>query len=248
MLRLDNINLSLEADEGTVRVLKDINLHLEKGKSYAFTGPNGSGKSTAARVIMGISPPTGGKVWYQGEDITGLGITERARRGIGYAFQHPPRFKGMQVRDLLEVALNGGSAADCQSLRQIGLCPDAYLERPLDASLSGGEIKRIEIATLLAQDPRLRIFDEPEAGIDLWSFEQLIDVIFNAHREDTTTVIISHQEKILNLVDEIVLIEEGGITMKGEREKVWPQIKESTACACLKNCTKEGELYADTTG
>ena len=145
---------------------------------------------------MGIHRPGGGRIIFEGEDITGLGITERSRKGIGYAFQHPARFKGLRVTDILEIAMRGSDSVDCRCLSKIGLCPEDYLERPLDASLSGGEIKRIEIATLLALNPRLRIFDEPEAGIDLWSFEQLIEVIGASHRPDTTTIIISHQEKI----------------------------------------------------
>lgn len=245
MLKLENIGLTLDTGEGKVRILDDINLHFEKGKMYALTGPNGSGKSSVARVIMGITPPTAGRVLFNDEDITALGITGRAGLGIGYAFQHPPRFKGMRVIDILEIAMRSSSSADCQCLRKIGLCPDDYLERPLDGSLSGGEIKRIEIATLLAQDPRLRIFDEPEAGIDLWSFEQLIQVIGESHLPDTTTVIISHQEKILNMVDEIILIKDGTVSMQGDKDTVWPQIRSSAECACRQKCNREGDLYAD---
>ncbi len=245
MLVLENISLELEVEERKVPILHDINLHLEAGKMYALTGPNGSGKSSVARVAMGIYKQTSGKVFYNGEDISELNISERARRGIGYAFQHPPRFKGMPVKDMLELAMKYSDGANCQVLRDIGLCPDDYLERTLDNSLSGGEIKRIEIATLLAQNPKVRIFDEPEAGIDLWSFEQLIDVIGNSHREDTTTVVISHQEKILNMVDEIALIKDGTVSMRGDRESIWPQIKESAECSCRNNCRLEGEVYAD---
>lgn len=245
MLLLESINLELDVEEQKVPILNDVNLHFEAGKMYALTGPNGSGKSSVARVAMGIFQPTAGRILYRGEDITGLGITERARRGIGYAFQQPPRFKGMQVKDMLEIAMKHADGFDCQVLRQIGLCPDDYLERTLDNSLSGGEIKRIEIATLLAQNPKMRIFDEPEAGIDLWSFEQLIDVIGTSHREDTTTVVISHQEKILNMVDEIILIREGTVAMRGSREEIWPLIKESATCSCRQSCRLEEELYAD---
>ncbi len=245
MLSLKNISLELDVEESKVEILKDIDIDFEAGKMYALTGPNGSGKSSVARVAMGIYLQTGGQVIFNGENISGLGISERARKGIGYAFQHPPRFKGMPVKDMLELAFKYSDGYNCQVLRDIGLCPDDYLDRTLDNSLSGGEIKRIEIATLLAQNPKVRIFDEPEAGIDLWSFEQLIDVIGSSHREDTTTVVISHQEKILNMVDEIILIKEGTVSMRGSRDQIWPQIKESAECACRKNCRLEGEVYAD---
>ncbi len=245
MLLLENIFLELVVDEKKVPILNDITLNFEAGKMYALTGPNGSGKSSVARVAMGIFRHTGGRILYNGEDISGLGISERARQGIGYAFQHPARFKGMPVKDMLELAFRHSDGLNCQVLRDIGLCPEDYLERTLDNSLSGGEIKRIEIATLLAQNPKVRIFDEPEAGIDLWSFEQLIDVIGNSHREDTTTVVISHQEKILNMVDEIILIKDGTVSMRGDREKIWPQIKESAECSCRNNCRLEEEIYAD---
>ena len=245
MLTLQNVNLDLEVEEEKVSILHDIDITFEAGKMYALTGPNGSGKSSLARVAMGIYRPSTGKVYLEDEDITDLSITGRARRGIGYAFQQPARFKGMQVKDLINIAAKDTSDRRCSVLHQIGLCPDEYKERSLDDSLSGGEMKRIEIATLLAQNPRVRIFDEPEAGIDLWSFEQLIEVIGNSHNEKAVTVIISHQEKILNMVDEIVLIEEGRISMRGSHDDVWPLIKESAECACRKTCPWEGESYAD---
>jgi len=246
LLKLDNISLEIEANDRKVKILHDINLEFEAGKMYALTGPNGSGKSSVTRVAMGIYQPSEGAVIYNGEDITTLDVSNRARAGIGYAFQHPARFKGMPVKDMLEYAFKYSSGYDCQVLRDLGLCPEEYLERALDNSLSGGEIKRIEIATLLAQDPKVRMFDEPEAGIDLWSFEQLIDVIGASHREDTTTVVISHQEKILNMVDEIILIENGTISMRGDRETIWPKIKESALCGCRRSCRlEEEEIYAD---
>ncbi len=245
MLKLENIGLTLGVDEQKVRILENIDLKFEKGKMYALTGPNGSGKSSVARVIMGIHQPTSGQVSFENEDITRLTVTERARRGFGYAFQHPARFKGLKVQDLIEAALKHGDLADCVCLRKIGLCPDDYLGRALDSSLSGGEIKRIEIATILAQNPRVRIFDEPEAGIDLWSFEQLIDVIGESHGPDNITIIISHQEKILNMVDEIVLVVDGGIQMKGSCDEIWPKIRDSATCVCKQNCKKGGEIYAD---
>lgn len=245
MFTFENITLEFTVEEKKVPILHDIDLQFEAGKMYALTGPNGSGKSSVARVAMGIYQPTEGRLFYKDEDITSLSITERARRGIGYAFQQPARFKGMQVKDMLEYAFQHSDGVNCQVLRQIGLCPDDYLERTLDTSLSGGEMKRIEIATLLARNPKVRIFDEPEAGIDLWSFEQLIDVIGDSHREDTTTVVISHQEKILNMVDEIILMEDGQIKLRGDRETVWPQIKENTLCSCRTACRLGEEIYAD---
>ena len=245
MLSLQNVGLTLETEEAPVRILDGINIDFEPGKMYALTGPNGSGKSSVAKAIMGMFTPTEGKIEFQGEDITNLSITERARRGIGYGFQQPPRFKGLRVIDLLEVAMEHGNVEECQCLRQIGLCPDTYNERALDASLSGGEMKRIEIATLLAQNPKVRIFDEPEAGIDLWSFEQLIDVIQKTHASDRITIVISHQEKILNMMDEILMMMEGHIELRGDCQEVWPQIKNLTRCACRDSCVKEGEIYAD---
>lgn len=245
MLELKELELKFFTDNKEKTVLKNINLTFKKGKIYALTGPNGSGKSSLARVIMGIHRPTAGQVIYKGEEITPLGITERARKGIGYAFQHPARFKGLRVTDILEIAMGRSDNHECPYLREMGLCPDDYLDRPLDDSLSGGEIKRIEVATLLAQNPDLRILDEPEAGIDLWSFEQLTAVIARSHRPDCTTIIISHQERILNMVDEIILLEEGTVAMQGARDSVWPLIRESTRCTCSRDCPEGGNFYAD---
>lgn len=240
MLELKNISLKYMTEDRINPVLNDLDLTFETGKIYALTGPNGSGKSSLARVIMGISLPSAGQVLFNGEDITGLGIAERARKGIGYAFQNPAHFKGLRVIDILKIAMRGNGSHECELLRRIGLCPDDYLERPLDAGLSGGESKRIEIATLLAQRPLFRIFDEPEAGIDLWSFGQLIEVIRASHRTDMTTIIISHQEKILNIVDEIILLEEGAVALQGGRDEVWPLIRDSSRCACRRDCPRGG--------
>ena len=245
MLKLENVNLDLPGEAEPVRILSEINLVFETGKMYALTGPNGGGKSSLARVIMGIYKPSQGKIIYDDEDISELGITERAQKGIGYAFQQPPRFKGMQVSDLLNLAKKSVEQRNCSVLYQIGLCPDEYRSRELNNSLSGGEMKRIEIATMLALNPRVRIFDEPEAGIDLWSFNQLIEVIGSSHNADTITVIISHQEKILNMVDQIALIREGRVSMLGDRDTIWPQIKESALCSCRQNCTLEENINAD---
>lgn len=247
MLRLEKIGLELQDQEKTTTILHDIDIEFAPGKIYAVTGPNGGGKSSLAKVIMGIYRPTAGKVVFQGEDITALSVTERAEKGLGYAFQNPPRFKGLTVTDLLEIAArrNGNDQAHCQPLLRIGLCPDDYRNRQLDSSLSGGEMKRIEIATLLMQDPRFRIFDEPEAGIDLWSFERLLQVIRESHRGDHTTVIISHQEKILNMVDQIVLVADGTIQLQGDKNTIWPMIRDGAVCSCRQNCRQEGDLNAD---
>lgn len=247
MLSLKDVSFTIKAEEKEIPILKGVNLDLEKGKMYAITGPNGSGKSSIARVIMGIYQPTGGTITYDGEDISGKTITERAKMGFGYAFQHPPRFKGMTVSDMLEIAMNlrDNISFNCSYLNNMGLCPNEYMHRFIDNSLSGGEIKRIEIATLLALQPDVRIFDEPEAGIDLWSFSRLIDVIGSSHKDNNITVIISHQEKILNMVDEIVLIENGAVSMKGDKDEVWPLIKDRSSCECRGNCEKEGAAHAE---
>ncbi|HHX87853.1 MAG TPA: ATP-binding cassette domain-containing protein [Firmicutes bacterium] len=246
MLVLENISLAPEdSQNGKIEILKDINLQLRVGRMYALTGPNGGGKSSLARVIMGLYHPTSGRILLEGEDITGLSATERAHRGFGYAFQNPPKFKGLKVADLLEIASRNSPLPGCQPLRQIGLCPEDYLQRELDGSLSGGEAKRIEIATILAQNPRIRIFDEPEAGIDLWSFGRLIKLIVDSHQPDRISVIISHQEKIMNLVDEIILITEGTVELQGERDHIWPQIKNGTICPCLQSCFQDGENHVD---
>ncbi len=249
MLSLKDVTFTIKTEEKEISILKGVNLDLEKGKMYAITGPNGSGKSSVARVIMGIYQSTGGTITYEGEDISHKNITERVKLGFGYAFQHPPRFKGMTVSDMLDIAmrLRDKISFNCSHLNNMGLCPNEYMHRFIDSSLSGGEIKRIEIATLLALDPDVRIFDEPEAGIDLWSFARLIDVIGSSHKEDTITVIISHQEKILNMVDEIILIENGVVSMKGDKDEVWPQIKDRASCECRGNCEKEGAAHAECT-
>lgn len=242
MLELQGIDLNVEA-ETKVQILKHINLTLINKKIYAITGPNGSGKSSLARVIMGITKPTAGKIMYDGKDITETGITERARMGIGYAFQHPPRFKGIKVRDIL--TLSKGDKSDqrgvCDLLYSVGLCSQDYLGRDLDSSLSGGEIKRVEIATILAQNLKLAVFDEPEAGIDLWSFQRLAETFKEMHEAtDTTIVIISHQERILELADEIILMADGTIKRNIPKEEILKKGFVDDLCACQANCGKRG--------
>ena len=206
--------------------LHDINLELND-RFVAITGPNGGGKSTLAKIIAGILCPTEGRIYLDGEDITDLDITQRARRGISYAFQQPVRFKGLQVLDLIRLAARKKlSPADaCEYLSEVGLCAKDYINREVNASLSGGELKRIEIATVLARATKLSVFDEPEAGIDLWSFQNLI-AVFERMRETIqgSVLIISHQERILNIADEIVVIADGRITAHGPKDEILPQL------------------------
>ena len=230
MLELKNISLSVE-DEFTnnaqKEILRDINLTVETGKFIVITGPNGGGKSTMAKMIAGILQPDQGQILLDGEDITGLNITERAQKGISFAFQQPIRFKGITVRDLIELA--AGHPIDdseaCSYLRRVGLCARDYIDREVNASLSGGEIKRIEIATVMARKTKLSIFDEPEAGIDLWSFNKLIDVFRSMRQENNgTIIIISHQERILDIADEIIVLADGRISDRGSKEEILPKL------------------------
>ena len=236
LLQLKNVCYFPEGEKGAIPVLRDINLTLEQGRFYVITGPNGGGKSSLAKIIMGIYKPTSGKIFFAGEDITDFSITERARLGIGYAFQQPPRFKGITVGELL--SLSGGQkcrGSNCNYLFDVGLCPKDYVQREVNASLSGGELKRIEIASLLSRNCRLAIFDEPEAGIDLWSFSRLTDIFKRIKRkEEVSTVIISHQERILKLADEVIILAEGSIQEKGDKEDLLEKIVNK--CDCRQDC------------
>ena len=226
MLEIRNLSFAVEEDGKEKIILHDLNLSIENGKFVVITGPNGSGKSTLARLIMGIEKPTSGSIWFDGKDITDLDITERARLGISFAFQQPVRFKGIRVKDLLRLAAgkNLTVSAACEYLSEVGLCARDYIDREINSSLSGGELKRIEIATLLARHTRLSVFDEPEAGIDLWSFQNLIRIFEKMRREiqDSSIVIISHQERILNIADEILLLSGGSIRKRGTPEEIMP--------------------------
>ncbi len=221
-------------------ILDNIDLTVPDGKLTVVTGPNGGGKTTLAKLIAGLETPASGRILLDGEDITALDVTERARRGIGYAFQQPVRFKGLTVRDLVELA-GGGSldeAALCDLMGKVGLCARDYIDREVDGSLSGGEIKRIEIATVLARHTRLSVFDEPEAGIDLWSFAGLIDTFRDLRgRLDGALLIISHQERILSIADEIVVVADGKIRSQGTRDEVLPSLL--TAAPGCGRCPKE---------
>lgn len=224
MLKLENINWSLEDGR---RILNDISLEIPDGKLVVVTGPNGGGKTTLAKVVAGLVTPDSGKIYLEDEDITSLDITERAKRGISYAFQQPVRFKGLTVRDLLELAAGGklNEAAVCALLGKVGLCTHDYIDREVNASLSGGEIKRIEIATVLARNTKLSIFDEPEAGIDLWSFSGLVDVFGELKNKiKGTLLIISHQERILEIADEIVVVSDGAVRTMGTAQEVLPKL------------------------
>lgn len=243
MLELRSVSLTLgNGNGGSKEVLSQIDLTLEEGKFYAVTGPNGGGKTSLAKVIMGIYQPTAGRIYYKGEDITDLSITERSQRGIAYAFQQPPRFKGVRVRDLLSIAANNSlNEKDYHCLmHEVGLCPEDYLNREIDSSLSGGEMKRIEIASLLARPAEVCIFDEPEAGVDLWTLRQLVMMIIERHHlRNITTITITHNERFLSMADEVLLLAEGQIKERGKRDKVWPLIKDDIACQWRQKCGGE---------
>ena len=227
MLELKNICYSADGKE----ILKNISLEVTE-RFVAITGPTGSGKSTLARLIAGIIKPDSGRILLDGEDITDLSITERANAGVSFAFQQPVRFKGLTVKDLitLAVGMKITTAAACEYLSEVGLCAKDYINREVNASLSGGELKRIEIAMINARGTRLSLFDEPEAGIDLWSFQNLIKVFRSMYeRTRGSIVIISHQERILDIADKIVVISGGEITAVGTKEEILPSLLSTTA-------------------
>ena len=235
MLTLKNLSLTAADAQGRADIVKNVSLDVEDGKFLVITGPNGGGKTTLAKLIMGLATPTGGQIFLDGEDITGLSITDRAKRGISYSFQQPPRFKGMKVSDLLTIAAGKALSHDeaCSYLTQVGLCARDYLNRDVDTSLSGGEVKRIEIATLLAKNSRLMIFDEPEAGIDLWSLARLTETFRELHEKGGRTIlIISHQERIIRLADEIILIANGEIAGRGTADELYPKLLSQTVAGC----------------
>ncbi len=227
MLELKDVSFTVDNSDGALEIIDNVSLTIDEGKFTVITGPNGGGKSTLAKLIMGIEKPTGGSIIFNGTDITDMSITQRAKLGIGYAFQQPPRFKGLTVRRLLSLAHGSELPEDecCAYLTNVGLCSREYLNREVDSSLSGGEVKRIEIASLLARELKIAIFDEPEAGIDLWSFSALVSTFrsmsANVH---SSVLIISHQERIMQLADDIIIIADGKIRSKGPRDEILPEL------------------------
>lgn len=245
MLQLKNVSFSAETENGTKEILKDISMEIDDG-FLAITGPNGGGKSTLAKVIAGIIKPTSGQILLDGEDITNLSITERAQKGISFAFQQPVRFKGITVNDLIRLASGKEISVSeaCDYLSQVGLCARDYINREVNASLSGGELKRIEIATVLARSTKVSLFDEPEAGIDLWSFGNLINVFEKMHETlGGSIIIISHQERILNIADKVAVLKSGELKAYGKREDVLPELLGNTGSICpvLTNNMKEAQ-------
>lgn len=242
MLELQNISYGVEQDGDSKNILRDISLTIDE-RFVAITGPNGGGKSTLAKVIAGILTPTQGRILLDGEDITGLDITQRAQKGISFAFQQPVRFKGLTVKDLITLASGKqiGVPEACGYLSEVGLCAKDYIDREVDASLSGGELKRIEIAMIMARGTKLSVFDEPEAGIDLWSFARLTETFEQIHQEGhATMIIISHQERIIRLADEIVVVANGQIAHRGSTQEIFPLILANTLGGCPVLDRKEG--------
>lgn len=234
MLELKDVSFTAEGENGSKEILKNINLKIEEG-FVVITGPNGGGKSTLAKIIAGIFKPTSGKILLDGVDITALSITERAQMGISYAFQQPVRFKGITVHDLISLAAGKqiGMNEACDYLSQVGLCARDYINREVNASLSGGELKRIEIATVLARGTKLSLFDEPEAGIDLWSFNSLIKVFEQMHEtHGGSIIIISHQERILNIADKIIVVSNGTVKNEGKRTDILPDLLGMADAGC----------------
>lgn len=239
MIELKNVSFDVDNDDGSNKgIIRDLSLKIENGKFIVITGPNGGGKSTLAKLIAGILKPTAGRIYFDGEDITDLSITERAKKGISFAFQQPVKFKGIKVIDLLRIAsgneLNVNDA--CKYLSEVGLCARDYINREVNASLSGGELKRIEIATILARNTKLSVFDEPEAGIDIWSFQNLTRIFEKMRNENTdgTVMVISHQERILSIADEIIVLANGAVKMQGKGSDILPKIigTDSAVDAC----------------
>ncbi len=241
MLELKNVSYTAYNEDSEKEIIKNVSLTLNE-RFIAFTGPNGGGKSTLAKIIMGIITPTSGQILLDGEDITNLSITERANKGLSFAFQQPVRFKGITVSDLINIASGKKLKVTeiCGYLSEVGLCAREYVNREINASLSGGELKRIEIAITMARGSKFTIFDEPEAGIDLWSFNSLIKVFERLIKKTQGTVlIISHQERILNIADRIIIIADGKIKSDGTKDEILPEILSQATCSALSN--KDGD-------
>ncbi len=236
MLELKNVSYCVETDGVQREILKNVSLTIDE-RFVAITGPNGGGKSTLAKMIAGIIKPTEGRICLDGEDITDLSITERARGGISFAFQQPVRFKGLTVRDLITMAAGRDISVSeaCGYLSEVGLCAREYIGREINASLSGGELKRIEIAMIIARGTKLSLFDEPEAGIDLWSFNNLIQVFEKMHEKlGGSIIIISHQERILNIADRVIVLADGSVRADGARNEILPELlSQQDTCSVL---------------
>ena len=236
IINAEDVRFSYVTAEGVAPIVLDgVSLSIEEGSFVAVLGHNGSGKSTLAKIIAGIYTPTSGRILLDGEDITGLDITQRARRGVSFAFQQPVRFKGLTVKDLITLASgkNIGVPEACNYLSEVGLCAKDYIDREVDGSLSGGELKRIEIAMIMARGTKLSVFDEPEAGIDLWSFSNLIQVFEHLHEKiNGSILIISHQERILNIADRIIVLADGQVRSDGRREEILPQLLGEAPSVC----------------
>lgn len=242
MLRLENISLTVNNNGESKDILNNINISFVPGKLYGITGPNGGGKTSIAKTIMGIFRPNTGSIYLNEEDISDLDVAERAKKGIAYAFQQPPRFKGLTVEDLLKIARPDIETMEMRkTIRDVGLCPEDYLLRDLGPGLSGGEMKRIEIAQVLTRNAEISIFDEPEAGVDLWTIQRLIFAIMQNFktRPDATAIIITHNENVLPLCDEIIVVEDGEISAIGKPDEVWSLIREEIECQRRNECRGE---------
>ena len=236
MLSIKGLEYQVRDEAGEKKILQGIDLDVEPGRFIVITGPNGGGKTTLAKAIMGLVPVTGGTIFFKDHNITDMGVTERAKLGISYGFQQPPRFKGLQVTELLSIAAGHKLNANecCAYLTKVGLCTEDYLDREIDNSLSGGEVKRIEIASLLARNAELMIFDEPEAGIDLWSFARLTQTFEAIHKKrENTMIIISHQERIIKLADEVLLVAGGKISARGSFDTIIPMLDSTVGCSVI---------------
>lgn len=246
MLKVEHLSYDVTEEGKTQSILKDVNFHVNDGEMLVITGPNGGGKSTIAKLLMGIYPATKGKILLDGQDLSNMSIDQRANAGIGFAFQQPPRFKGMTVERLLNLAAGEPLAGKrcCELLSNVGLCAQEYIHREIDATLSGGEMKRIEIASVLAKKHKICIFDEPEAGIDLWSFSMLVKRFEQIHKEKKESlVLISHQERIIEMADRIMVIADGKVQSIGAAQEMIPKLFGEKEQACVCRIQKGGELY-----